>query len=69
MSIAFDYDAEETRIEIASTDVGKTTRPDLDNLVKNVLDALNGVCWRDDASVVALLAYKCVAPKKKRGKK
>lgn len=33
-------------------------RPDLDNLVKAVLDALNGVLWLDDAQVVLLSAAK-----------
>ncbi|HEX7124165.1 MAG TPA: RusA family crossover junction endodeoxyribonuclease [Thermodesulfobacteriota bacterium] len=31
-----------------------TRRADLDNLVKLVLDAANGVVWRDDRQVVAL---------------
>ena len=29
-------------------------RPDLDNIIKSVLDALNGVAWRDDCQVVGL---------------
>lgn len=29
----------------------KTTRPDLDNLVKLVMDGLNGHAWHDDAQV------------------
>ncbi len=29
-------------------------KPDLDNLVKLVLDALNGVAWTDDSQVVEL---------------
>ena len=28
------------------------TKPDLDNYVKAVKDALKGVCWRDDSQVV-----------------
>ncbi|MDO6747182.1 RusA family crossover junction endodeoxyribonuclease [Gilvimarinus sp. 1_MG-2023] len=30
-----------------------TTKPDSDNVEKAVKDALNGVCWRDDAQVVS----------------
>lgn len=34
------------------------TRPDLDNLVKAVKDALTGVLWRDDSQVIELEAKK-----------
>lgn len=34
------------------------TRPDLDNLVKAVKDALNGVLWRDDSQIIELEAKK-----------
>ena len=33
-------------------------KPDLDNVEKAVLDALNGVAWDDDKSVVVLIARK-----------
>lgn len=33
-------------------------RPDLDNYTKTVLDALNGLYWRDDAQIVELAARK-----------
>ena len=36
-------------------------RPDLDKLVRAVLDALTGICYRDDAQVVHILARKCYA--------
>jgi Holliday junction resolvase RusA-like endonuclease len=36
-------------------------RPDLDNFVKTVLDALNGVAFRDDSQVVFLSAVKWYA--------
>lgn len=35
-----------------------TSRPDADNVVKIVLDALNGIVWRDDAQVVRITASK-----------
>lgn len=34
-----------------------TVKPDLDNILKT-LDALNGVAWKDDAQVVAVLVEK-----------
>lgn len=36
----------------------KTTKPDIDNLQKSVFDALNGIVWRDDSCVCAVLAVK-----------
>jgi len=33
-------------------------RPDLDNMMKAVLDALNGVAFQDDASVLSITARK-----------
>ena len=35
-----------------------TSKPDVDNLAKFCLDACNGIIWRDDALVVALMAFK-----------
>jgi len=35
-----------------------TTKPDLDNLVKSILDAMNGIVWVDDAQVFSLSARK-----------
>lgn len=36
----------------------KPTKPDIDNLVKAVLDALNGVAFSDDGQVAFVLAIK-----------
>lgn len=35
-----------------------TARPDIDNLVKAVTDALNGILWKDDSQIVSLSAEK-----------
>ena len=35
-----------------------TKKPDVDNLIKSVLDALNGVAWVDDAQIVRLTSMK-----------
>lgn len=35
-----------------------TGKPDLDNCIKILMDALNGIAWRDDAQVVRLTARK-----------
>lgn len=39
----------------------RTKKPDLDNLIKTVLDALNELAWKDDASVVSVSARKIYA--------
>jgi Holliday junction resolvase RusA-like endonuclease len=35
-----------------------TSRPDLDNIVKSILDGLNGVIFEDDAVVAEIVASK-----------
>lgn len=37
-----------------------TTKPDLDNVAKLVLDALNGLAWADDAQITTLNLHKNV---------
>lgn len=33
-------------------------KPDIDNLIKFVFDALNGICWEDDRRILAVNAKK-----------
>jgi Holliday junction resolvase RusA-like endonuclease len=35
-----------------------TVRPDLDNFIKAIKDACNGVIWKDDSQIVRVLATK-----------
>jgi len=35
-----------------------TTKPDIDNIIKLVCDALNGIIWHDDRQIVQLAASK-----------
>jgi Holliday junction resolvase RusA-like endonuclease len=44
--------------EAASGAARPIGKPDLDNIVKLVADALNGIVWKDDAQIVANLATK-----------
>jgi Holliday junction resolvase RusA-like endonuclease len=42
----------------ASAPIFHTQRPDVDNLIKTVLDGLNGIAWKDDAQVVEVRGRK-----------
>lgn len=41
-----------------SAPVEHTQRPDVDNLIKTVLDGLNGIAWADDAQVIEVSGRK-----------
>ncbi len=41
-----------------SDDIRPTKKPDLDNIVKAILDACNKIIWRDDSQVVTIIARK-----------
>lgn len=38
-----------------------TKKPDADNVIKAVLDGMNGVVWRDDVQAVRVVLEKCYA--------
>jgi Holliday junction resolvase RusA-like endonuclease len=35
-----------------------TKKPDIDNLAKTIMDALNGICYDDDSQIVRLIVDK-----------
>lgn len=39
-----------------------TSKPDLDNVVKLIGDALNGIAWHDDAQITSVTAAKVYGP-------
>ena len=46
------------KAEALATRLKPTTKQDLDNVVKTILDALNGIAYDDDSQVVEIRAYK-----------
>lgn len=46
------------KLQMLARKVFPTKRPDLDNLVKAVLDGLNGVAYSDDCQIVTMLSKK-----------
>ncbi len=53
-------DTEGTAIIVERVDIDNKTklRGDLDNYIKTILDALNGIAWRDDSQVVKITGIK-----------
>lgn len=45
-------------MEMVTGYISHTKRPDVDNLAKAVIDALNGVAWDDDSQIVQLSVHK-----------
>lgn len=43
---------------IENSGAGYTHKPDCDNIAKIVLDALNGLAYKDDSQITALLVFK-----------
>ena len=46
------------KLQMIARKVFPTKRPDLDNLAKAVMDALNGVAYSDDCQIVTMLSRK-----------
>lgn len=42
------------RQQMLSGEIRPTKKPDLDNVAKSILDALNGIAYHDDSAVVSL---------------
>ena len=55
------------RILMESGQIKHTVKPDVDNLVKSVLDACNGVAYSDDNLVTTINAIKIYASDKDLG--
>jgi len=53
-------DAEGTSVIVERIDLDAKSklRGDLDNYIKTILDALNGVAWKDDSQVVKIIGIK-----------
>lgn len=46
------------RMAAISGDIRPTGKPDLDNVAKGILDAMNGIVFKDDSQVVELILRK-----------
>ena len=46
------------KLQMVTRQVFPTKKPDLDNLAKAVMDALNGVAYKDDSQIVTVLTKK-----------
>ena len=44
--------------KLPDTNINHNKKPDLDNMLKAVMDALNGVAWSDDSNVVRITSDK-----------
>lgn len=51
------------KAQMLSGDIRPTKKPDIDNIVKCILDGLNSVAYRDDTQVVSVQAVKKYAEK------
>ena len=51
--------------ELVDGEFGFLHRPDVDNIAKSILDALNGLAYKDDSQVANLLILKCYGEENK----
>ena len=51
-------ETKERRLKMLGGWIKPTVKPDADNIIKAVLDALNGYAYKDDAAVVSVTATK-----------
>lgn len=56
--LVFDEDGTAVVVSPMTSDIKIALRADIDNLIKTVLDGLNGVAWEDDTQVVKVEAVK-----------
>jgi len=56
--LTFVFDIPKSKQKQAREGARPTTKPDLDNLAKAVLDALNGLAYHDDSQIVELYVRK-----------
>ena len=56
-------DSKKVKEDKANRKINFLKRPDLDNLIKSVLDALNNVAYEDDKQIVSIRADKSYADK------
>ena len=54
VAIVFCFARPKSHTKAQRLDDRHTQKPDLDNLTKAVLDALNGICWTDDSQAFRL---------------
>jgi len=63
LSLSFEYAYPKSWPQARRVPALHVSPPDLDNLVKLVQDALNGICWHDDREVAVVSARKVWVPR------
>ncbi|WP_153905122.1 RusA family crossover junction endodeoxyribonuclease, partial [Acinetobacter baumannii] len=50
-------------VQAEAREIRPTSKPDVDNYVKGIKDALNKVIWKDDSQIVSIVAEKFYSQK------